>query len=111
MSNDLIYLVDIQDAINQIEKYASQGKDAFFRERILQDAIVRNFMTIGEAVKRLQAETTSVYPRIPWKDIAGFRDILIHNYSGIDYTYVWNVIETHLPPLKETIEKLISEAE
>lgn len=111
MNKDLIYLVDIQDAINQIEEYASVGKEVFFGERMRQDAVVRNFMTIGEAVKRLKVETTSADPQIPWKDIAGFRDILVHDYSGIDYTYVWNVIEKYLPQLKKTVDRLISEQE
>lgn len=111
MNKDLVYLVDIQDAISQIEEYTSAGREAFFNDRMQQDAVVRNFLIIGEAVKRLGAETVSAYPQIPWKDIAGFRDLLVHDYSGIDYTYVWNVIETHLPSLKETVGKLIAELE
>lgn len=108
MRTELMYLVDIRDAINKIEEYTSSGKNTFLHEQIRQDAVIRNFMVIGEAVKRLTPATTSSHSEIPWKDIAGFRDILIHNYSGIDYIYVWNVIENYLPSLKLAVEKMIT---
>ncbi len=68
-----------------------------------QDAIIRNLEIIGEATKRLSKPLKEQYPDIPWRSIAGLRDVLIHDYMGVDLESVWNVIENDLPPLKEQL--------
>ena len=74
-----------------------------------QDAVVRNLEIIGEATKRLTSELRDRYPNIPWKKAAAFRDVLSHDYMGIDSTIVWNVVESHLPELRESIKTVLGE--
>ena len=71
--------------------------------------MLRNFEIIGEATKRLPQETRDKQPNIPWKQIAGFRDVLIHDYMGVDIDEVWNVVEKFIPPLLNAVRTLLSE--
>ena len=100
---DRLYVQHIEDRIVRIEGIAAQGRNAFDASYILQDAVIRSFEVIGEAAKHLSADRKARYPDIPWRRVAGFRDILIHNYMGVDLDEVWNVIDNELPRLKETI--------
>ena len=107
MKVDSVYLHHILDAISKIESYAEVGKDRFIAESHWQDAIIRNLEIIGEATKRLSDTVKSKNAEIPWKSIAGLRDILIHNYMGVDLETVWIVVEKDLPLFKEQIKNLL----
>ena len=109
MTDDKTYLEHILDAIDKVTAYTAEGRDAFMEDTKTQDAVVRNFEIIGEATKRLTSELRERYPHIPWKQAAAFRDVLSHDYMGIDLTIVWNVVESHLPELRESIEAVLSE--
>ena len=74
---------------------------------MVQDAIIRNIEIIGEASKKISKDAKQTYYKIPWKEIAGMRDKLIHNYLGVDVTVIWKTIHQDIP----TLEKLISEIE
>jgi uncharacterized protein with HEPN domain len=69
--------------------------------------VIRNLQVIGEAAKKVPEETRSSHPTIPWKDMAGIRDRVVHDYFGVSLDIVWDVIENHLPPLREKIVKLL----
>ena len=71
--------------------------------------MIRNFEVIGEATKQLSMELRQQYPEIPWRRIAGFRDVLIHDYMGIDLDEVWDVVERNLPDLKGKVEVILQE--
>ncbi len=103
-----VYLGHILECIDSIESYTSKITfDEFTSNKMIQDAVLRNFEVMGEAAKNLSKKFREDYPNIPWKRIAGLRDKLIHNYSGVNLKTIWNSIETELPPLKNSIEKLL----
>ena len=72
-------------------------------DKLLQDAVIRNFEVIGEASKRLPPEFRDQHPEIPWRRITAFRDVLIHAYDRVDLKEVWSIVEQELPPLKQAI--------
>ena len=91
MSDDSVYQQHIRDALADIAAYTGAGRDAFFAERMRQDATLRKLEIIGQAVKNLSDETRSREPHIPWKQIAGMRDKVIHDYFGVNLKIVWAV--------------------
>lgn len=107
MKSDLLYLSNIRDCIQRIESYTIEGKDKFLETPLVQDAVIRNFEIIGEATKRLSLELKNTYPNIPWKQIAGLRDILIHDYLQVNLDRVWGIIVQNLPQLKQTVEAIL----
>jgi len=107
MSDDRLYLVHIQEAIERIMSYSAAGQEDFLGNRLVQDGVIRNFEIIGEASKHLSDATKARRPDVPWRRVGGFRDILIHNYVGVDAREVWNVIITHLPVLRQAVEDLL----
>lgn len=109
MKNDRVILGHILDAILDIQLYASIGREGFMAERMRQDAVIRKFEIIGEAVKRLADTTRARQATIPWRRIAAMRDRLTHGYFGVDLVLVWETIERDLPPLRMAIEALMVE--
>jgi uncharacterized protein with HEPN domain len=89
----LAYLHHIQDALLSVLEYTKEGPAAFLASKMVQDAVLRNLDVIGEAVKALADETRNLAPEVPWRRIAGMRDVLIHHYFGVDLQVVWRVVE------------------
>lgn len=75
--------------------------------RMIQDAVIRNFEVIGEATKRLSPKIREKYPEVPWRRIAGLRDVFIHDYLRVDLIEVWNIISDYLPDLKVKVQNII----
>ena len=102
-----LFIEDILQSINDIESF-SKGldMDAFTNDRLKQNAVIRSLEIIGEAVKNIPDSFRNKYPKIPWKDISGFRDILSHAYFSINISRVWNIIKKDLPNLKKEIKKI-----
>ncbi len=95
------------NAIKKIRKYIkSVNKKEFSKNELLQDAIIRNFEVIGEASKKISPDFKKVYSEIPWKDISGMRDKLIHDYLGVDNEVIWKTIEQDLPILQKGLKKI-----
>jgi len=104
MEKDNLYIQHILDAISTIESYiVSVGHDAFLENKLLQDGIVRELEIIGEASKQLSHETKEMTKEIPWKEITGMRDMLIHEYFGVDKEEVWKTATADIQLLKSVI--------
>ncbi|MFP4461229.1 MAG: DUF86 domain-containing protein [Thermotogota bacterium] len=102
-----LYLNDILSAIIKIEKYSKDSSyERFQLDGMLQDAVIRNLEIIGEAVKKLPDSIKKNYKEIEWRKIAGIRDILIHEYFGVDAEIVWDVVKNKLPELKQVTLKI-----
>ena len=108
MKEDRLYLLHILERIARIRDYASGGYAAFIDEVMVQDAILRNLEVIGEAVKQVSTELREQNPQIPWRRIAGMRDVLIHDYMGVDPEEVWNVVQNDLDTLERQIQALLT---
>lgn len=105
--DDRVYLAHIVDAIQQIFAYTEGLTYAEFKAaRMVQDAVIRQFEIIGEAAKNLSAEFRTRHDSVPWKDLAGFRDKLIHQYFGVDLATVWRSVEDDLPLLMSELRRI-----
>src|ERR1051325_7295614 len=103
MRDDTIYLRHMLECIRRIEEHTAVGRMAFLASHTLQDATLRNLQTMTEATQRLSDAAKATQPHIPWQQIAAFRNVLVHNYLGIDLDQVWTVIERDVPPLKQAV--------
>ncbi|MDP3989316.1 MAG: DUF86 domain-containing protein [bacterium] len=107
MKNDHVYLAQILDGIEKIEQFASDTSyEVFCTDRKTQSAIILQLMIIGEISKKLSTSFKQTID-LPWKDIAGFRDMAIHDYFNIDIDIVWNTVKDDVPLLKEKITKVL----
>lgn len=100
MRNDRERLLDMQEAIERIEKYTTRGRDAFESNELIQTWILHHLQVIGEAVRTISAETVQQHNEINWSNIIGMRNILVHNYFSIDKDIVWAVVESDLQFLR-----------
>lgn len=108
--DDLVYLRHILDATRRIEEYMRGVEHLGFMENhLVQDGVIRQLEIIGEATKRVSAELKSRYHDIPWKDVAGMRDKLIHDYFGVDLDAVWDTAARDVPALRNAIGGIVKQ--
>ena len=93
-------------ALKSIAEYGSVGHDAFIADAMRQDAVICRLGVLGEAAKRVSEEFRMAHPEIPWRHMAGLRDVLVHNYFGVDLEILWGIIERELPELRRKIQTL-----
>jgi len=107
MKDDMVYIEHILDAIDKILDYSSGlTHDQFVQNDMVVDAVIRNIEIIGEASKKVSNNLKQVHFEIPWKEIAGMRDKLIHDYLGVDTEIIWQTIIEDLPILKGLLGKI-----
>lgn len=110
MRNDRERLLDMLEAIERIEKYAARGREAFEREELIQVWIIHHLQLLGEAARALSTDFRNQHTEVSWPQLIGMRNVLVHNYFGIDTEIVWSVIERDLPALKQHIENILRAA-
>jgi uncharacterized protein with HEPN domain len=110
VTSDAERLRDILDAIDQIRKYSSKGREAFDRDELIQVWIVHHLGRIGEATARLSPKLRR-HGQVPWNQIIGMRNILVHEYFRIDPEIVWSAMEIQLPALEERVRAILAEIE
>ncbi len=103
MTDDRAYLDHILECIRRIEANVLDGRHAFMASHTLQDAVLRNLQTMTEATQRVSEGSKARYPDIPWARIARFRNVLVHNYLGIDLQIVWSITQHEVPDLKRVV--------
>ncbi len=105
--DDTIYFADDQSACEKVLRFsAGLTREQFFADEKTYDAVLRNLEIIGEAVKHLSAELKNKNLQVEWRKIAGFRDMVAHEYFGIDAQILWDIISNHIPRLREQLETI-----
>jgi uncharacterized protein with HEPN domain len=107
MRDDRERILDIIEAIERIGKVSDRGLDFFYHDEMAQVWVIHHLLILGEAVRGISPEFRMAHTDIPWSEIIGMRNILIHHYFGIDRDAVWKVVEHDLPVLKEQFSRLV----
>ncbi len=110
MRGDPDRLADILDAIDKIEEYASKGRETYFSDELIQAWMFNHIQIIGEAAANLSREIRRQYRHVPWVDIIAMRNIMVHQYFGIDLQEVWDTIVIDLPVLKNQVREILKRA-
>jgi uncharacterized protein with HEPN domain len=109
MDRDRAYLLDILEAAKLIQGYiGDKKKEDFLEDRQCQDAVIRRLEIIGEAARRISENTKKAFPNLPWNEMIGMRNVMIHEYNGVDIILVWDTIQRDIPPLISSLEEIIS---
>lgn len=98
----------MRECLDRIDEYTGRERERFVSSRLVQDAVVRNLQTLTESAQRLSAATRALEPGIPWRELSGFRNVVVHGYLGLDLDIIWSVVERELPPLRAAIDRLSS---
>lgn len=102
-----IYLLHIRDALTTVQRYTTDGKKRFLDDTLIQDAVIYNLAIIGEAVKKLPRSFRDRHPAIPWKRIAGLRDVVIHDYNSTEIMRIWQIVERDVPSLALAVDAML----
>lgn len=107
---DRVLLIHMRDCLDRIGEYSGGDRSRFEGSRLVQDAVIRNLQTLTESSQRLSSEIKATEPQIPWRELAGFRNVIVHGYLGVDLGAVWLVIEQDLPSLAAAVERMAARA-
>jgi uncharacterized protein with HEPN domain len=109
VSDDGLYLVHILERIDRIEQYTASGYESFRQETMIQDAVLRNLHTLSESTQRVSDAVKEAHPEVDWRGIGRFRNVVVHEYLGIDLARIWDIVQNDLPDLKRSIALILLE--
>jgi uncharacterized protein with HEPN domain len=98
-------MAHMRDCLDRIFEYTNAERSRFDASRLVQDAVIRNLQTLAESSQRLSSETKATEPQIPWRELAGFRNVIVYGYLGADLGAVWLVVEQDLPALTAAVSR------
>lgn len=101
-----MYLRHVLECIGRIEQYTTEGRAAFLASTLIQDGVVRNLQTLGQSVLKLSEALKAAHPEIDWKSIVGLRNVLVHDYLGLQVARIWEIVAQDLPDLKAKVTAL-----
>lgn len=97
----------MRECIERVREYTGGDRTRFETSRLVQDAVIRNLQTLTESSQRLSEGIKATEPQVPWRELAGFRNVIVHGYLGIDLAAVWLVVEQDLPPLVVALDRMV----
>jgi uncharacterized protein with HEPN domain len=103
-----VLLTHMLECLTRINEYTGHERAPFDNSRLVQDAVIRNLQTLAESSQRLSADVKATEAQTPWRELSGFRNVIVHGYLGIDLEAVWWVVEQDLPPLSEALKRMLS---
>lgn len=104
--SDRLLLAHMRECLSRIDDYTGRERVRFEGSRLVQDAVMRNLQTLAESSQRLSGSIKSSEPDVPWRDLSGFRNVIVHGYLGIDLGAIWLVIEQDLRPLAAAVDRM-----
>ena len=108
MKDNKVYMAHIMEAIEKIERYSAEKTyEDLLCDTLLQDGLARQLQVIGEACKQLPKDIKDDNPDVPWRAIAGMRDVLVHQYAGVNLKAVWEAVKNDVPELKKAVERML----
>ena len=110
MKEDRVYLEHIRECLDWIDRFTAGGREEFLSDRKTQSAVLRELQVMAESTQRLPEGLKEQHPEVSWKGIAGFRNVLVHDYLGIKAERVWQIIENDLPVLRAAVQSMLGEA-
>lgn len=109
MERDKAYLLDILESAKLAVKYVGERtREEFLKDTQCEDAVIRRLEIIGEAAARISDETRGAFPNLPWTEMIGMRNVMIHEYDGVDMVIVWDTVKNDVPALIASLEKIMS---
>ena len=108
MRTDRLRLLDAIEQIELIASFSVRGRDAFFNDLIVQSAVLHRLALLGEACRGVSPELRAKHPEIPWSQIVGFRNVVIHEYFGIDLELVWEIVAEHIATLGAQLNSVLA---
>ena len=111
MKDNKLYIIHISECIARIEEYCAGGRESFMNSTLIQDAVLRNLQTIGQSARNLSDTIKANHSEIDWRGIIAFRNVLVHDYLGVDIEQIWDIVEHDIPDLKDKISKILASVE
>jgi uncharacterized protein with HEPN domain len=106
VKDDRLYVDHVLECITRVDRYCRSGDEAFRESELIQDAVLRNLQTLAESTQRISDRLKALHPEVDWRAIAGFRNVLVHDYLGVNIDRIWEIVSVHLPALRPQMEAI-----